>query len=472
MFQKIVIMRTFKILSIICFAVLGSVSCGSQKNEVSAPHLHPVGVQCPPRSIDKDGRPTPCSVDKDGKPLSGYIDENGRLVINAQFDWAGEFNGGLAPVRVDGAWGYINEKGEFTIQPKFDYAENFYIGDTPLAVVGVGKKYGYIDPSGNFVINPQFNEAGSFTRLFANSLVLTGNLQTFAKVKVGDKWGFIDSSGNYVINPQYDAAGNFSEGLALVKVGNLCGYIDGSGKMAIALQFECTMSDDYFNPRIADVGDFSPWRELYSSYSLARVKKIPGLPVLNKIETKPHRVVMSGFADDNSKYGYIDRTGKFVIEPQFNEARDFSYNGMAVVGFAQELTVLFDNTETDEESNKTIQERNKNQPPLKEGIVRVVKWGVINETGRIIINPIFDNIGNFSEGLASVTIGGKCGYIDETGKYVIEPKFAKCGMFSHGIADVTETGNPISRLGTAQGMFLKKSVIDKTGKIIFTYFSE
>ncbi len=53
------------------------------------------------------------------------------------------------------------------------------------------------------------------------------------------------------------------------------------------------------------------------------------------------------------------------------------------------------------------------------------KWGYIDKTGKIIIDPQYDDAWPFSEGLAAVMIvdeeTGKWGYIDKTGKYVWEP---------------------------------------------------
>jgi hypothetical protein len=45
-------------------------------------------------------------------------------------------------------------------------------------------------------------------------------------------------------------------------------------------------------------------------------------------------------------------------------------------------------------------------------------------------------VGNFSEGLAVVVIGGKYGYIDESGSIVVEPKFDQAFNFDNGLATV------------------------------------
>ena len=53
------------------------------------------------------------------------------------------------------------------------------------------------------------------------------------------------------------------------------------------------------------------------------------------------------------------------------------------------------------------------------------KWGYIDKTGKYVVNPQFDEVWSFSEGLAGVIIGdwktSKWGYIDKTGKYIWEP---------------------------------------------------
>src|SRR3954465_2921110 len=43
------------------------------------------------------------------------------------------------------------------------------------------------------------------------------------------------------------------------------------------------------------------------------------------------------------------------------------------------------------------------------------KWGYIDRTGRIVVEPKFDNAERFSEGFAAVVADGRHGYIDKTG---------------------------------------------------------
>ena len=57
------------------------------------------------------------------------------------------------------------------------------------------------------------------------------------------------------------------------------------------------------------------------------------------------------------------------------------------------------------------------------------KWGFIDAKGQYVINPQFDNAGDFSEGLAAVEIGDRWGFIDTKGQYIVKPQFDSAGPF-------------------------------------------
>jgi len=118
----------------------------------------------------------------------------------------------------------------------------------------------------------------------------------------------------------------------------------------------------------------------------------------------------------SGKYGFIDKTGRFIIAPQFDNADSFS-EGLA---------------------------------PVSTG----GSYGFINETGRFVISPQFASADSFSEGLASVQFSDGKGYIDTTGRIVINLPAGTYGdQFSGGLATV-RYGN-----GTT-------GYIDKTGGIV------
>ena len=80
---------------------------------------------------------------------------------------------------------------------------------------------------------------------------------------------------------------------------------------------------------------------------------------------------------------------------------------------------------------------------FSEGLAAVCvngKWGFIDKTGKVVIPCIYDGVKSFSEGLAAVSVGiggnGKWGYIDREGKEVIPFTYNEASSFSEGLASV------------------------------------
>lgn len=99
-----------------------------------------------------------------------------------------------------------------------------------------------------------------------------------------------------------------------------------------------------------------------------------------------------------------------------------------------------------ENINFAIQPRFDWVSNFSDGLARVKidgKYGYIDKYGDFVIKPQFDEADDFSEGLASVWISGQNrGYIDKTGRFVIQPQFHKDGAekFSEGLARVWVVG--------------------------------
>lgn len=103
--------------------------------------------------------------------IYGYIDEHGYLRIPFKYEFAFDFNEGLAAVEIQKKidqvicekWGYIDHGGKWVIKPKYDYAGNF---DRGLAHVRIGKMigpntHGLIDRQGNWVWQTTENDSNT-----------------------------------------------------------------------------------------------------------------------------------------------------------------------------------------------------------------------------------------------------------------------------------------------------------------------
>jgi hypothetical protein len=83
--------------------------------------------------------------------------------------------------------------------------------------------------------------------------------------------------------------------------------------------------------------------------------------------------------------------------------------------------------------------RNHPRIGFSEGLGRISvhgKWGFINEQGKVVVAPRFDNLWSFSEGMAPAMLGHKWGFINATGKIVIPLESDVESEFSEGVACV------------------------------------
>ncbi len=65
------------------------------------------------------------------------------------------------------------------------------------------------------------------------------------------------------------------------------------------------------------------------------------------------------------------------------------------------------------------------------------KWGFVNSSGKVIIEPTYENAKSFSNGLAAVMKDGKWGFINSDGTLVIECEYAEVGyMNEDGVCPV------------------------------------
>jgi len=288
--------------------------------------------------------------------IAGFIDITGDVIIPLQFAEVGEFSEGLAAAKdvESGKWGYIDRTGTFVISPQFSTAGFFSEG---LAGVRFeGSDGWYINHSGELIIQG-----------FGGSIAQNG----MAQVKKQGKTIFTDKNGKELFEVSGDAWPVGGGLVAFMKNGRM-GFVDRQGIIIIQPIYHCDVNwrDQQFEERITPVSKLMP--------------------------------------NGKDKFGFIDITGKTVVDFQYDWAEQF-FNGLAMV--------------------------------VKEG-----KYGYINTEGEVVIPLQFDGAEHFSEGLAAVEVNGRWGFIDTSGKFIIKPEYlpriwGSPMIFCEGLAAVrTETG--------------------------------
>jgi len=84
-----------------------------------------------------------------------------------------------------------------------------------------------------------------------------------------------------------------------------------------------------------------------------------------------------------------------------------------------------------------------------------LKWGFVNDSGNEIIEAVYDNARDFSEGLAAVNHQAYWGYVNKEGKIQIGYNYKKATAFENGMAIVEDAES-------------NWQVIDKSGTILLS----
>lgn len=157
----------------------------------------------------------------------GFIDTTGKMVIEKQFDEAGNFSEGLAKVNNDGKFGYIDKSGKLEIGYYFDEASDF---SENMAFVGEGDmiqkliNWGLIDRKGEMVTEFIFDEVRPF-------------FEGLAAVRLGQNWGFLKPDGSFEHKIEFSYADSFVNGIAWAsqKDKGIFGFINHKGEYVMKL---------------------------------------------------------------------------------------------------------------------------------------------------------------------------------------------------------------------------------------------
>ncbi len=154
------------------------------------------------------------------------------------------------------------------------------------------------------------------------------------------------------------------------------------------------------------------------------------------------------------QYGYIDPNGEVIIEPQFEDGWYFS-EGQAPVkdGGAWRLidasgavqSTLADSSAPGEAMDRLaldprfmVEQRYPSSDLERVSVDSL--YGYRNSAGEMVIAPRFDEAWQFAEGRARVQQDGQWGFINEQGEFVIAPQFEQAWDFRHGLALVASAG--------------------------------
>jgi hypothetical protein len=325
-------------------------------------------------------------------------------------------------VQVGSKFGFINNKGELAIPATYSSGDlDFFYG--LCKVNGV-----YIDENGTKVLPKTYPTKYVYLSDF--------NMEGYARVQ--DNYGsfpyMIDKNGNKLFeNSKYSHMMRFGEGLVAVG-GSDCGFLDYKGKEVISCLFYditdahfnegyCYVQDTVFHDNSMTIrGVFIDrtgrhiFGERVTNFHAMDRYFINGMIVVGEnredgkkfISPEGEKVIPESFSIANpmyegyalvtkyggtGKFGIIDKTGNWILQPTYDGAKEGFAEGMAAVA-----------TKIDGK----------------------LKWGFVNTKGELVIDCQYYSVWHFSGGLARVHPFGADSeqsytYIDKTGK-VVWPK--------------------------------------------------
>ena len=348
----------------------------------------------------------PAAAAAEDEPVRGELQYE--QVIAPQYEDAQLFNEGLAAVKKDGKWGYINESGEVVIPFQYDVAGQFSEGhaivgrllpkeeddwyDRDRIALNIIDKNGNERPilrePGEQIINHHLPVGDSLpdSYIFHNGYAQIEDIFFWSNILIS-----VDTATTAV---QYGYSRNLegpvNEGMAILT------DLDGDyGYLNLETQQEL---------RIKNSGDKYRYTLFPFNQGLAPVWRY------SRDENGNQTPV---------ELGFIDKTGKWVIQPQpggsfavrsmYDFHQVFSDNGIAMIKSQQNG-----------------------------------KYGGINKQGQTVIPFVYDSAYSFNNGLAPAQQNGKWGHIDETGKWVIAPAYDQVTNFNgDGYALVVQNGEGI-----------------------------
>jgi hypothetical protein len=227
-----------------------------------------------------------------------------------------------------------------------------------------------------------------FTLTFCLSTAFTFSQVSFQDVN--GKFGF-KLNDKIIVDAKYDSVYAFWEGLAIVEINKKYGFIDVEGNEIIEIKYDMV-------------------RIFYEN--IAAVKY-------------------------NGLWGFIDKSEKIIIPFKYFNAHMF-FDEMSLVTYRDNeshLTYTYVNKEGIE-----LPARFDGAEDFKDGLAVVLfNWfyGVIDNTGKIIVKPKYTKIHPFEDDIACVELGDNpstttSGYIDKKGNEILKPMYRNIDKYEEG----------------------------------------
>ena len=212
------------------------------------------------------------------------------------------------------------------------------------------------------------------------------------------KYGYVDHSGNYNIEPTYQYAGAFGRDFGPIQdESGEWYYVDNEGNRRMNYPNESTVyfantDGEIVSGPYQDAGAYNEQRAVVKKDDKWYLADLQGNILSDGYEQFAMDVQRNSyrngvaFAQIQEKYVMLNGDGKTVTTQKYQDAKCFLDDTYAAV----EINGL---------------------------------WGFVDNQGKVVIEPVYEDALSFSNGFAAVKKDGLWGYINLEGKMVISPVF-------------------------------------------------
>jgi hypothetical protein len=387
-----------------------------------------------------------------------------KQVVTPQYEDAGYFSEGLAPVKSNGLWGYIDTTGKTVIDFQYYYAYTFSEGRAVVVTkeeavspednsIYYNYCYGFVDHTGKYTpfVMPGYDENWNFDFNSTETTQACSGID-FYEYEESEKPDYFKNIRACFVNgyiilpcvnpvafPEINVIFN-ARGKAAAEYYNKFAKESGNGSTFAQYEPYSFVGENGYVPY--STVDGTTYVNLKSSTSDDDiVVKIPD-PDTQCAAGLPFNQGMAGIFiwtwDDASTYfGIVDQSGNWIIKPQYSNYWAGIFNGELFAPGVGIASV-------------------KNQQGL---------YGGINKAGGTVIPFEYEHLDKFNEGLAAFCKNGKYGYMDTTGKVVINAQYDDATGFNGGFAVVLKNGSA-SLIDTKGNLIEGSKDIDASSYIV------
>lgn len=367
------------------------------------------------------------------------MDTTGQRICEHNFNYVFDFREGLAMVSQKGKYGFINSRCEWVIEPSYIIASPFRNGWSEVTTeAGVR---GLIDKKGNAIFPDEMqnnfdwtiphsiieNKTYNISRKMGVTVVTDKKqnkiLETPFKLRYlsdnyfhvidnttgVEKHGIMDKKGVLIVKPSADYRlesvlyhGNTVKIKQPVSNNAREGLMTVTGKILLPLEYA------YIQP--VSNGYWIKKEYLRGAAFFSKEGK-----QLTEFEWEP---VSSITPFSEIIFNTSDRY-TFVRKHNSSELALFNLNG----------EMMTDNTCLQYVKREGRKYRAQNG-----------KWGLVDEDGIFIIEPQYDYMDVFSEGVVAVKKGGKFGYLNKFGELIVPVEYDSARHFTNGMGPVMKSG--------------------------------